>query len=163
MYGGKVKNTFSNLGTSIGGAISDSVKSGINNVISLVQNTINKAIGLINGAIKIINKLPGVSVGSISTLNLPRLATGNVAYSETVAVFGEYVGARNNPEITTPQNIMRETFEDVLANRERNNSNNSTGEFKQLIIQFGSTRVALEIEKLLLQARRQNGTATVTI
>jgi hypothetical protein len=158
-----VKNTFSKLGTSIGDAISSSVKSGINNVITLIQNTINKAIGLINGAIGVINAIPGVNITKISTLNLPRLAKGNVAYSETMAVFGEYSGARNNPEITTPQNIMRETFEDVLSDYSFNNSNNSNGEFKQLIIQFGSTKVALEIEKLLQQARRQNGTATVTI
>ena len=63
----------------------------------------------------------GVSVGTINTLNLPRLAKGNVAYDETLAIFGEYSGASNNPEITTPQNIMRDTFEDVLSNYGGNN------------------------------------------
>nr|DAJ43873.1 MAG TPA: minor tail protein [Caudoviricetes sp.] len=116
-----IKNTFTNLGTSIGKAISGAVKTGINGVISLIEKTINTAIRLINGGIKLINLIPGVSVGTINTLNLPRLAKGNVAYDETLAIFGEYSGASNNPEITTPQNIMRDTFEDVLSNYGGNN------------------------------------------
>ena len=116
-----IKNTFTNLGTSIGNAISGAVKTGINGVISLIEKTINTAIRLINGGIKLINLIPGVSVGTINTLNLPRLAKGNVAYDETLAIFGEYSGASNNPEITTPQNIMRDTFEDVLSDFNSNN------------------------------------------
>nr|DAV33337.1 MAG TPA: minor tail protein [Caudoviricetes sp.] len=116
-----IKNTFTNLGTSIGNAISGAVKAGINGVISLIEKTINTAIRLINGGIKLINLIPGVSVGTINTLNLPRLAKGNVAYDETLAIFGEYSGASNNPEITTPQNIMRDTFEDVLSDFNSNN------------------------------------------
>ena len=118
-----IKNTFTNLGTSIGNAISGAVKTGINGVISLIEKTINTAIRLINGGIKLINLIPGVSVGTINTLNLPRLAKGNVAYDETLAIFGEYSGASNNPEITTPQNIMRDTFEDVLSNYGGNSNN----------------------------------------
>lgn len=118
-----IKNTFTNLGTSIGIAISGAVKTGINGVISLIEKTINTAIRLINGGIKLINLIPGVSVGTINTLNLPRLAKGNVAYDETLAIFGEYSGASNNPEITTPQNIMRDTFEDVLSNYGGNSNN----------------------------------------
>lgn len=117
-----IKNTFTNLGTSIGNAISGAVKAGINGVISLIEKTINTAIRLINGGIKLINLIPGVSVGTINTLNLPRLAKGNVAYDETLAIFGEYSGASSNPEITTPQNIMRDTFEDVLSNYSGNNN-----------------------------------------
>ena len=157
-----IKNTFSNLGTSIGNAIGGAVKSGINGVISLVERTINSAIRMINNGIRMINLIPGVSVGTINTLSLPRLAKGNVAYDETLAVFGEYSGARSNPEITAPQSIIRETFEDVLSNYEGSKSNNS-GELKTLVIQFGSTKVALEMERLLQQARRQNGTAYARI
>ena len=160
---GKIKNTFSNLGTNIANAISGAVKSGINGVISMIENTINRAISLINGAINLINKLPGVSVNWVPNLYLPRLAKGNVAYSETMAVFGEYSGASHNPEITTPQNIMRDTFEDVLSDYSFNNQQSSNVGFEKLVIQFGSSQVAVEIEKLLQQARRQNGTAYMTI
>lgn len=172
----KITTIMTNIKTKLG-EIWDGIWSTIKGVINLIIGGVEKMCNMvIRGINKILTPLTKVgntileavgiksfSFKTIAEIALPRLATGNVAYSETVAVFGEYVGARNNPEITTPQNIMRETFEDVLANREWNNSNNFTGELKQLIIQFGSTRVALEIEKLLLQARRQNGTATVTI
>lgn len=42
-------------------------------------------------------------------------AKGNVAYGPTVAEFGEYSGANSNPEITAPQNIMRETLFEALT------------------------------------------------
>lgn len=110
-----VRNSFSSLGTSIGNAISNAVKNGINGVISLIQNTINRAIGLINGAIRLINLIPGVNIGRISTISLPRLAKGAVLKVPTIAEMAEYPGARQNPEIVTPQNIMRETMEDVFS------------------------------------------------
>lgn len=86
---GKIKDKFSNLGTSIGDAISGAVKSGINGVISLIENSINSAISLINGAIKLINLLPGVSVGYVQKLHMPRLAKGGVIDSATIAMVGE--------------------------------------------------------------------------
>jgi hypothetical protein len=85
----KIKTTFSSLGTSIASAIGGAVKSGINGVISMIQNTINSGIRLINGAINLINKLPGVSVGTISTLSLPRLAKGGIVDRPTLAEVGE--------------------------------------------------------------------------
>lgn len=111
----KVESTFSSLGTKLGSAIGDSVKSGINSVLSMIENTINKAVGLINGAIDIINKVPGVEIGHISTLSLPRLAKGGVLYDDTAFIGGEYANAATNPEIVTPQNIMAETFDKVLT------------------------------------------------
>lgn len=85
----KIVNTFNTLGESISEAIGDSVKSGLNGVISLIESTINKAIGLINGAIGIINKIPAVNIPTIATLNLPRLAKGGVVNTPTIAEIGE--------------------------------------------------------------------------
>lgn len=42
-------------------------------------------------------------------------AKGNVAYEPTYAEFGEYSGANTNPEITAPQNIMRQTLYEALS------------------------------------------------
>lgn len=84
-----IKSTFSALGTKIGDAIGGAVKAGINKVITWIENTINKAIGLINGAITLINKLPGVSVGKLNKLSLPRLAKGGIVDSATIAMIGE--------------------------------------------------------------------------
>ena len=111
----KVKSTFSSLGTKLGDAIGGAVKSGINTVLSMIENSINRAIALINGAIDIINKVPGVDIGHIGTLSLPRLAKGGVLYDDTAFIGGEYANAATNPEIVTPQNIMAETFDKVLT------------------------------------------------
>lgn len=176
-----IKSTWNNIWN----GIKDKTSEIWNNIWSAVKNPINwildgvekMANGVVTGVNKVIRslnnmhfKMPdwlgggsfGINIPTMSGVSLPRLATGNVAYDETLAVFGEYSGARSNPEITAPQSIMRETFEDVLSNYEGSKSNNS-GELKTLVIQFGSTKVALEIERLLQQARRQNGTAYVEI
>lgn len=50
----------------------------------------------------------GVNIGGL------KFAKGNVAYGPTVAEFGEYAGARSNPEITAPQNIMKQTMVEAL-------------------------------------------------
>lgn len=85
----KIKTTFSSLGTKISDAIGSSVKSGMNSVIKSIEDTINKAINLINNAITLINKIPGVSVGKVSKLTLPRLAKGGIVDSATIAMIGE--------------------------------------------------------------------------
>jgi phage-related protein len=85
----KIKTTFSTLGTSIASAIGGAVKSGINGVISMIQNTVNSGINLINGAINLINKIPAVSIGKIGALSLPRLAKGGIVDSPTLAEVGE--------------------------------------------------------------------------
>jgi phage-related minor tail protein len=84
-----IKSTFSNLGSSLSDAIGGAVRSGLNGVLSMIENTINNGIGLINGAIGLINKLPGVSVGTIGELSLPRLAKGGIVDNATTAIIGE--------------------------------------------------------------------------
>lgn len=110
-----IKEKFSDIGANLGSAISDTVKSGINAVLGWVETTLNSAIGLINGAIAIVNKVPGVDLSLIPDVDLPELATGGVLRTETAFVGGEYPGANRNPEIVTPQSIMRETFADTLS------------------------------------------------
>lgn len=171
-------NALSKIVTSIWNGIWNTIKNVINSILSGIESFANGIVKGINRVIEALNSIKvsipdwvpiwggktfGLNLKTLNEISLPRLAKGNVAYSETMAIFGEYSGVSTNPEITTPQNIMRETFEDVLSNRELNNRNISNGELKQLVIQFGSTKVALEIERLLQQARRQNGTAMVTI
>lgn len=148
-----VKNTFSNLGTSIGNAISGAVRSGINGIISMVERTINSAIGLINGAIGLINKIPGVNVGRIRTLSLPRLATGAVLKVPTVAEMAEYPGASQNPEIVTPQNIMEETFDRVMA-RYQNDGNNQP---IYLTVKVGDTKLGQILLDDLRDMKRRTG------
>lgn len=120
-----IKSKFSSLGTSIGDAISGAVKSGINGVISLIEKTINKAIGLINKAINLINKLPGVEVGKISELKLPRLATGDVAMPNKpyAAILGDN---KTQKEVISPVDTMHDTMMDALTDFTNQRSTKTT-------------------------------------
>ena len=74
----QIKNKFSSIGSALGTAMGNAVKSGLNRVIATVERAINKGIGLINSAINLANKLPGVDVSKVSTVSLPRLFKGGV-------------------------------------------------------------------------------------
>lgn len=117
-----IKNTFSKLGTSIGNAISNAVKSGINGVISLIERTINRAISLINGGIDLINLIPNVNVGKISSLNLPRLAQGGYVKANTpqLAMIGDN---RHQGEVVAPEDKLIALYK--KANQEMGLGNNA--------------------------------------
>lgn len=74
----KIKSKFGSIGSSLGKSMGDAAKSALNKVLAAIEKAINKGIGLINGAIGVINKLPGVDVGKVSKVSFPRLARGGV-------------------------------------------------------------------------------------
>lgn len=82
----KIKGCFVNVGVAIGTAVGDAFKSAINSCLSTIEGIVNKFIGMINGVIDIINEIPGVSLGKIDTLSLPRLAKGGVLREGTAMV-----------------------------------------------------------------------------
>lgn len=84
-----IKNIFSNVGTSIAQGVTGAVKGAINSVLSSVVSKINTFIGWINGAVDLINKIPGVSIGKIGRLSVPQLATGGIVTKSTFANIGE--------------------------------------------------------------------------
>lgn len=89
----KIKNKFKSLGSTLGSAIGGSVAAGINGIIGFIERTLNRAIGLINGAIRLINKVkPGKDIGQISKLSLPRISwhkKGGIFDSPSVIGVGE--------------------------------------------------------------------------
>lgn len=85
----KIKNIFSKVGTSIGDGIKKAVSGAVNKVLSTACKIINGFINAINFAIGIINALPGVSIGKISTLSVPAMAKGGIVDSATLALIGE--------------------------------------------------------------------------
>jgi phage-related protein len=82
----KIKSKFSSIGTSIGKSMGNAVKSALNKVLSTIEKAINKGIGLINSAITLANKLPGINVGKVGKLSLPRLAEGGVLKKGQVGI-----------------------------------------------------------------------------
>lgn len=87
----KLKSIFSDFAAKFGHAIGNAIANGINGVIGFIEKAINTPINLINGAIDAINKIPGVDIGKMSTISLPRvaLAQGGIATSPTTALIGE--------------------------------------------------------------------------
>ena len=84
-----IRSKFTGLGTALGNAISGAVKAGVNGVINRVETIINTAIALINSAITLANKLPGVNVGKVKALHLPRLAEGGILRHAQTVIAGE--------------------------------------------------------------------------
>lgn len=84
-----IKNTFSKLGTNLSDAIGGAVKAGLNGVLGFIEGTINTAINFINGALDWINTIPGVNIGLIKKVSLPRLAEGGIVDKATIAQIGE--------------------------------------------------------------------------
>ena len=94
----KIKGCFVDVGTKIGSAVGDAFKSAINSCLATIENVVNKFIGMINGVIDIINEIPGVSLGKIDTLSLPRLAKGGVLRE------GDAMVAEAGPELLSMVN-----------------------------------------------------------
>lgn len=86
---------------------------------AVAKGAVNILIDIVNGIIKGLNKihLPNWEIlGSLAGKGInipliPRLEKGGVLTSPTIAMMGEYAGAYHNPEIVTPQNILRETID----------------------------------------------------
>ena len=101
----KIKGCFVDVGVKIGSAVGDAFKSAINSCLSTIEGVVNKFIGMINGVIDVINEIPGVSLGKIGTLSLPRLAKGGVLKEGTamVAEAGpELLSMVNGKAVVTP-------------------------------------------------------------
>ena len=84
-----IVSTFSTVGTKVANAIGGAFKSAINAVIGTVEGALNAIPNSVNRMIGKINELPGVNIGNIPTVSLPRLARGGVVDQATAAIIGE--------------------------------------------------------------------------
>jgi TP901 family phage tail tape measure protein len=73
-----ITDTFSSIGTTIGEAVSNSAATAINYILETATDLINGFIKAINGAVGMINKIPGVEISKIDLLEAPQLAKGGV-------------------------------------------------------------------------------------
>lgn len=161
--------------TNIFNGIWSAIKGVINSILGGIEGMANGVVKGVNLVIRALNRLHfdipdwvpelggksfGFNINELSMVSLPRLAKGNVAYSPMIAQFGEYSGASTNPEITTPQNIMRETFKDVLASQEW--SNNSDRPIR-VQIYWGTKAVVDEIIDGINEKTRQTGKAQIKV
>ena len=149
-----IKSIFSKVGETIGGAITNTVKTAINKVLSTAIGIINGFISAINVAIGIINKIPGVSLSKLKKLDVPQLAKGGIVDSATLAVVGEQgkeaimplenntewidtladkLAARNNPTTPIVLNVDGKTFAQTSINT-INELTRQTGSLKLNVI-----------------------------
>jgi len=108
-----IKSMFTTIGTTIGDAIGGAFKTVVNAIIGFAERTINGFISAINGAIGLINNIPGVSIPQLNLLNIPRLAEGGYvsANRPRLAVIGD------NPregEIVAPESKIFTVVMDAL-------------------------------------------------
>nr|DAM22415.1 MAG TPA: minor tail protein [Caudoviricetes sp.] len=105
------------------GALYDIAKTPINGIIWLLNGLIegiNAVIGQLNKIhVDIPDWVPtygGKSFGIHLPLasKIPYLAKGGILEQPTLAMMGEYPGAKSNPEIATPQSLMQETFLETM-------------------------------------------------
>lgn len=156
-----VKNVFSK-----GGEIFDGIKEGILNGLKSIVNAIirgiNKVISIpfngINSALKAIRNVnifglqPFSWISTIRVPQIPELAKGGVLYDETIVQVAEYSNSYTNPEIVTPQNIMEETFDRVLA-RYQNSDNTSI----YLTVNVGNNKLGQILLDDLRNMKRRSG------
>ena len=123
--------------TNIFNGIWNVIKGVINSILGGIEGMANGVINGINWVTRALNNLSfdvpdwvpglggkkfGFNIPQLSRVSIPRLAKGAVLKVPTVAEMAEYPGARQNPEIVTPQNIMEETFDRVLARYQDNDN-----------------------------------------
>jgi phage-related protein len=134
-----LKNKFSTLGTAIGEAISGAVKSAINWILNKIESVINNFFGLINSGIDVINAIPGVNIGKLSMLSIPKLARGGIVNQPTQAIIGEagkeaVLPLENNTEW---MDMLAEKIANILDIGSRND------EGREIVLKFDGTLAQL--------------------
>lgn len=138
-----VKNIFVNAGQMVGSAVGGAFKGAVNAVLGTIENIVNGFINMINGVIGVINALPGVSLGYINGISLPRLARGGIVDSPTIAMIGEagkeaVVPLENTGFLQTMGRVVSSAVADVIGN----NQPTSGGLSGDIVIQLGGTEYA---------------------
>ena len=157
-----IKNTVINIWNGIWSGIKSVINSILGGIESFVNGTIkgiNKLLSGISSVANAVGSLIGLNPISlqISTISLPRLAKGGVLTEATAVLAGEYSGAKTNPEIVTPQNIMRDTFEDVLSNYSGN------GQPLHVTIQYLGKEIFDDTIDYINQKTRRTGKCVIKV
>ena len=160
-----VKNVFSTGGRIFDG-IKEGILSGLKSIVNAIIYGINKVIRIpftgLNTVLRnirnaeILGLKPFSWIGTISVPQIPQLAKGGVLTEATTVLAGEYSGAKTNPEIVTPQNIMRDTFEDVLSD-----FNNSNGQPLHVTIQYLGREIFDDTIDYINSKTRRTGKNTI--
>lgn len=158
----KIKSFASNIGVTVANAVGGTIQGVVNSVIGFAENTINKFIRAINSAISLINAIPGVNIGYLSQLSIPRVswfAKGGVFSGTSIIGVGEYPGAKSNPEIVAPQSMIYEANIEAIKDSKQNINSLSNGSNSitkkvevELNLKSGGVKLGKQIVDLVLDA-----------
>ena len=134
---------FGKLGAVVGEVIGAAFKNVVNAVLKTIETVLNVPIKSVNSLINVINKVPGINIGKLSTFNLPRLASGGIVHNPGNGVFmGSYVaGEGRDAEAVIPLND--ETLDRLGEAFARHTSINAT-----IPVYAYNRQVAREIRKI---------------
>ncbi len=127
----------------------------INGILNLIENRLNTPAKAINKLIGVINKVPGINLGTLPTFKLPRLATGAVIppRSEFMAILGDQ---KRGVNIETPLDTMVEAFNKALDDR-GNGSGDIVIENLTIVAKMGDTEVSKTVVKGVRLAEKKLG------
>lgn len=155
----KIADTVKGIIQSIRDAFSSEEKSQKENIAKSGRSS--------NSRYKSVARVKAVSQ-EFSNLSIPKLASGGVITRPTVVQVGEYQGASSNPEIVSPQSIMRDTMENanlgvINAIYAIGNQISKTVEDKDSNVYMDGDVVARKVTKKQKEQSRYNSTSMVTI
>lgn len=119
-----ITGIFGKVGTAIADSISGAVRGAVNSVLGFAENSINVFIRAINGAIDIINAIPGVNISKIQELRIPKLATGGIVTPQGGGSI-IYAGDGGQNEWIIPESKMASLVGQI--NQRLNSGNISSG------------------------------------
>lgn len=110
-----IKSKFTDIGSKIGDAVGGAFKTSINWVLKKAIGLINGFISTLNGAIKIINVIPGVKIGKIDKIPVPALAQGGYVKPNTpqLAMIGDN---RHYGEVVAPEDKLQSLLNKAVSN-----------------------------------------------
>lgn len=114
----KIVGLFKTLGTKVGNVIGSAFKIVINGILKSIEDILNFPVKSINKLIDVINKVPGINIGTLPTFNLPRLAKGAVipARHEFAAILGDQKHGTNiEAPLETIKQANREVMEEFIG------------------------------------------------
>ena len=165
----KCKKTFTDLGTKIGDAVSTAFKASVNGALDFIEERLNAIPNAINGAIDVLNAIPGVDISPMDTISLPRLAQGGITDKPMLAQIGEAGKEavipleKNKAGLKEIARLLREEMQGAAAtpvNNIQNNGKTTTINYTQNVTSpkalshyevWRQNRNMMELVKLQLQ------------
>lgn len=152
----KIVTLFRNIGSKVGNAISGAFRTVINGILGAIEGILNFPIKSVNKLIGVINKVPGINIGTLPTFNLPRLAKGTVIppRQEFAAILGDQKHGTNiEAPLETIKQANREVMQEFLGTLSNLNNGEREIVLRNLtfVLQFGTGN---NFQKLVIDSIR---------